>query len=101
MTWSVRFVGQARKALKKDTKYLSEDTLDQMNALFLDLEATGPSQQLWHGYGKLKNQGKGVDKRHCHLKKGKPTYVACWEVKDPKSKILEIYYVGTHEKAPY
>jgi hypothetical protein len=42
-----------------------------------------------------------VDKRHCHLIKGRPTYVACWEVKDPKNKILEVYYVGTHEKAPY
>ncbi len=101
MNWSVRFVGQARKALKKGAKYLSKDALDYMNALFLDLETSGPTQTLWHGYGKIKNQGKDVDKRHCHLIKGRPTYVACWEVKDPKNKILEAYYVGTHEKAPY
>lgn len=34
-------------------------------------------------------------------KGGKPTYVACWYIKDKKVKIVEIYYVGTHEKAPY
>ncbi len=29
------------------------------------------------------------------------TYVCCWEVIDKRMKITEIYYVGTHEKAPY
>lgn len=98
MTWSVRFSGQAREALKKGARYLSQDVLDALDSLFSDLEKIGPGQPHWPGYGKLKNQGKGVDKRHCHLIRGKPTYVACWEVKD---KILEVYYVGTHEKAPY
>ena len=101
MIWTVNYVGQARKTLKKGSKILSKDAHDALEALHLDLEKGGPDQSSWPNYGKLKNQGKGLDRRHCHLIRGKPTYVACWESKDPKNKLLEVYYVGTHEKAPY
>lgn len=70
----------------------------QLRLLCVDLENRGPAVD-WPNYGKL--HGKKGDKRHCHLQKGKPTYVCCWEVKDKKRKIMEVYYVGTHEKAPY
>ncbi len=40
-------------------------------------------------------------KHHCHLKKGHPTYVVCWRVTSKQLKTVEVYYVGTHEKAPY
>ena len=67
---------------------------------FEDLEQHGPSTGGgWKNYSKL--NGMPGDKRHCHLSKGRPTYVCCWEVLDKKLKITEIYYVGTHEKAPY
>ncbi|MEA3429487.1 MAG: helix-turn-helix transcriptional regulator [Thermodesulfobacteriota bacterium] len=33
-------------------------------------------------------------------KKGRPTYVAVWEVVDKKIRLVEVSYVGTHEKAP-
>jgi hypothetical protein len=33
--------------------------------------------------------------------KGRPTYVAVWEAQDKKIKLVEVLYVGTHEKAPY
>ncbi len=36
-----------------------------------------------------------------HLKKGRPTYVAIWEVTDKEIRIIEVIYAGTHEKAPY
>ena len=38
---------------------------------------------------------------HCHLKKGKPTYVAVWKVTDKENRPVEVRYVGTHEKADY
>lgn len=101
MSWEVRYKGQAKKALKQGSKVLSQDARDAMDALHLDLEEDGPTQSTWPNYSKFKGLGKNVDKRHCHLLKGKPTYVACWEVIDKKKKILEVYYVGTHEKAPY
>jgi hypothetical protein len=50
----------------------------------------------WPNYGKLSQI-----RRHCHLKKGHPTYVAVWEVRDRQVQIIEVLYVGTHENAPY
>lgn len=66
----------------------------------MDLINKGPIASDWPNYGKLHGK-KGNDKRHCHLQRGKPTYVCCWEVIDKKRKIIEVNYVGTHEKAPY
>jgi hypothetical protein len=61
----------------------------------------GPSGgKLWPNFGKL-SEGKKSNNFHCHLIKGNPTYVACWRVLDKKERKLEIYYVGTHENAPY
>lgn len=37
---------------------------------------------------------------HCHLQKGNPTYVCCWKVFED-TQTIEVYYVGTHENAPY
>lgn len=59
------------------------------------MEHDGPERFQWPNYGDLNGN------YHCHLKKGKPTYVACWSVIDKKLKQIEIYYVGTHENAPY
>lgn len=44
------------------------------------------------------NKGKSSF-HHCHLRKGKPTYVACWAVTNENK--IEVFYVGTHEGAPY
>ncbi len=65
-------------------------------ALIKEIEKEGPVRGNWKNYSKL-----GNTKHHCHLKSGKPTYVAIWEVIDKKIKIIEVIYAGTHEKAPY
>lgn len=69
------------------------------------LKYKGPAPgKEWPNYGKLKGI-KGVkgsrDLKHCHLIKGNPTYVCCWEVINNELKIIEVYYAGTHERAPY
>ena len=64
-------------------------------ALVREIEEKGPVRGNWPNYGKLSDKVR----HHCHLKKGKPTYVACWEEKGKEE--IEVYYVGTHEKAPY
>lgn len=71
-------------------------------ALLKDIEDFGPHQLSWPNYSPLK-KGNGIprDSFHCHLKKGKPTYVACWRILNKKCKLIEVYYVGTHENAPY
>ncbi len=95
---NTKWIILSRKADKQAVK-LSEKVTLQLRLLFMDLINNGPAATDWPNYTKLRGQ-KG-DKRHCHLQKGKPTYVCCWEVIDKKRKIIEVYYVGTHEKAPY
>ena len=63
-----------------------------------DLESNGPMALKWSNFGKLKGM---TNVYHCHLKKGNPTYVAVWEIKDKTIKLMEVTYVGTHEKATY
>lgn len=65
-------------------------------ALLREIELQGPVRGNWPNYGRL-----GPGRHHCHLKKGRPAYVAVWEVRDSKKRIVEVTYVGTHEKAPY
>ncbi len=97
MRWEIEFTRDATKQIKK----LPTRTVESLRLLVEDLKENGPAPgKGWPNYGKL--QGfKNQDKRHCHLIRGKPTYVCCWVVVNNKLKTIEVYYVGTHEKAPY
>lgn len=91
--WAVDIVGQAKKA----DKNLSKDAAAAFVLLLRELETLGPYRFNWPNYTKMNH----IDDYHCHLKKGKPTYVTCWIIKDKNKRTLEVYYAGTHEKAPY
>lgn len=95
--WAVGFSTKAGKQYdrlrKNGTKPSINDTID---LLVLDLKRDGPIRSDWPNYDSLSKT-----RHHCHLRKGRPTYVACWAVLDEKLKQIEIYYVGTHEGAPY
>ena len=94
--WNVTVTMRTAKQIKKLPVNIQASVL----LLIKDLQKNGPSaSKSWKNYGKLK--GFQEDIRHCHLSKGRPTYVCCWEVVDKKIKIIEVCYVGTHEKAPY
>lgn len=96
MRWKVQFTSKA----VKQAEQLNKRVLFVLQVLIDDLKTKGPAPgKHWHNYGKL-NSKKHEDKRHCHLIKGSPTYVCCWEV-HKLYKRIEVYYVGTHEKAPY
>lgn len=94
--WTVN----TKRNVDKQAAKLNKNVLYLLRLLFEDLINKGPSLSDWPNYGKLHDK-KNTDKRHCHLQKGNPTYVCCWEVIDKQRKIIEVYYVGTHEKAPY
>ena len=71
-------------------------------ALAKEIEDYGPIRKNRPNFGPLhKKRGIPDKSYHCHIKKGNPTYVVCWNTEDKKVKLVEIYYVGTHEKAPY
>jgi mRNA-degrading endonuclease RelE of RelBE toxin-antitoxin system len=90
--WQVSFTS---KALKQ-ARLLPESVRALLSILVLEMQRKGPVRGNWRNYGRL-----GTNTHHCHLKRGRPTYVACWSVKDNQVHLLEVYYAGTHEKAPY
>lgn len=98
MKWNVVFSRQARKSIRSNKT--PQEIKDLAEALADELEDLGPTRNHWANYGKFKGLPRGVDKRHCLLRKGNPTWVCCWQV-EKKRITIEVYYVGTHENAPY
>ncbi len=97
-TWTILYSNKSKKsALKLPLKVGM-----QLGVLAKEMEILGPYRTNWSHYGPL-TKGPGVSENayHCHIKSGHPTYVVCWKVEDKKMKIIEIFYVGTHENAPY
>ncbi len=64
----------------------------KMAILSKDLREKGPEQPAWQNYGKLSQT-----EYHCHLG---TSWVACWR-QHIQTIIIEVYYVGSREKAPY
>ncbi|MBS7328198.1 MAG: cytotoxic translational repressor of toxin-antitoxin stability system [Oxalobacter sp.] len=92
--WKVIFTGNARKQQKR----LPAKIDAALKFLLNDLIHIGPEVKHWQNYGRLTGK---KDYYHCHLNKGLPRYVAVWKVTDYTIKLMEIRYVGTHEKANY
>ncbi|MFH1629045.1 MAG: cytotoxic translational repressor of toxin-antitoxin stability system [Pseudomonadota bacterium] len=92
MTWAVT----VKKKVQKQTKKLPVEIRKVLLSLLREIEIYGPYRSNWLSYGPL-----GKNRYHCHLKKGKPTYVAVWEIIDKEIRLVEVSYVGTYEKAPY
>ncbi len=96
--WTVTFSNRASKERKKMPPKIQV----LVDLIALEIEKVGPQRTNWQNYGPLKKTGNIPERAfHCHLKRGKPTYVSCWWTVDKKNKHVEIFYVGTHEKAPY
>jgi len=94
MEWTVNIPARVKKAADK----MPPGIRDRFRTLTLSLRLEGPNQPAMPHFGKLKNQGNTF---HCHLNKGRPTYVAVWIVEDKTIRLMEVTYVGTHENAPY
>lgn len=92
MTWMVKVPLKINKKLRT----FPPRVRDAFAALEREIELYGPVRGNWPNYGKL-----GSAKHHCHLRRGRPTYVAVWEEAAGEIRIVEVIYVGTHEKAPY
>ncbi len=91
MPWNVAL---SKKADKQASR-LPVAVRAALLALMEDIAALGPVRGDWPNYSRLTDR-----RHHCHLKKGKPTYVAVW-TEERETVSVEIIYAGTHEKAPY
>lgn len=94
MAWTVGFSGRAKKQAGK----LPDKVYDSLKLLIKDLQNLGPVLSRWPNFGKIAGKGQCY---HCHIKKGRPTYVAVWREGREEIKAIEVRYVGTHENADY
>ena len=81
-----------KKKVSKNLWSLPRDVQDRFFALVGDLETSGPIQPEWSNFSKL-----GKEKYHCHLGYH---HSACWLHKNG-TIVIEVYYVGSREGAPY
>ena len=92
MAWTV----EVHRRVQRQIAALPVRVQQSLVALVRDIETTGPVRGNWPHYSSL-----GRGRHHCHLKQGRPTYVAVWEVRDRTQQLVEVTYVGTHKRAPY
>ncbi len=92
MAWTVAIP----KRVAKQALALPVRARDALRQLLLDIRETGPTQPAWPNYGKIVG---AQDCHHCHIRKGRPTYVVVWRVLEGDT--VEVCYVGTHEGAHY
>jgi len=76
----------------KEIKKLPKIEKVNFDLLVDDLKENGPYRSNWPNYSQL-----GDDKYHCHLSY---KWVACWKW-EKGSIIIEVYYAGSRQKAPY
>ena len=84
-------VGVKRK-VERGLRKLPFDVQKLLFLLIADLESDGPIQKSWRNFSSL-----GGNRYHCHLNY---RYVACWVYHKDKI-VIEVYYAGSREKAPY
>jgi mRNA-degrading endonuclease RelE of RelBE toxin-antitoxin system len=102
MTVNSEWIVTLSPGAERDLKKLKKNIQHLVGTLTQDLALHGYVLHKWPNYGKMAKCSKvKKDSYHCHLQKGRPTYVAVWRVVNKESKEIEVYYVGTHEGAPY
>jgi hypothetical protein len=92
-------VGFRGRTIQKQYSQLPQEMQDMAEALMKELEVIGPKLPKWPHFGPLRGKPKKRKVYHAHLNKGKPTYVAVWELVGEDE--IEILFLGTHEKAAY
>lgn len=80
------------KRVEKQAMKLRQQERKKLVQLIEDLREYGPVQHRWKNYSELNEF-----EHHCHLSYH---WVACWRETDTRL-ILEVYYVGSRENAPY
>ncbi|NMA19140.1 MAG: hypothetical protein GX927_01055 [Lentisphaerae bacterium] len=86
------FTVKEKRSVQKSVLKMPRKVQSLYRALLLDLEESGPLQPSWRNFSKL-----GDGKYHCHLNYH---WLACWTYQD-EILTVEVYYVGSREKAPY
>ena len=86
------FIIKFNKQVKKNLEKMPLSIQKKFFYLVNDLETGGPIRPEWPNYSKL-SEGE----YHCHLSL---KWVACWR-HEKNTVIIEVYYAGSRENAPY
>jgi mRNA-degrading endonuclease RelE of RelBE toxin-antitoxin system len=81
-----------KKKVLKDISKIPVHIQEKLAVLVDNLQEKGPVQTEWPNYSRI-----GKDKYHCYLAR---KWVACWYHED-QSLVIEVYYAGSRENAPY
>ena len=81
-----------KKRILKNIQKMPKNIQFVFDSLIDDLREKGPIRAEWPNYGKLSK-----NEYHCHLSY---KWVACWYY-EKNSIIIEVYYAGSRENAPY
>jgi mRNA-degrading endonuclease RelE of RelBE toxin-antitoxin system len=92
MNMNVRFTVVFTKKVAKNLKKIPKKIRDRFFVLAEQLMEKGPIANNWANYSKLEE-----NKYHCHLAQ---SWVACW-IYEKENIVIEVYYVGSRENAPY
>lgn len=87
-----RFEVVMKRKVEKEIDKLPDKIKIKMVSLIDDLSEKGPIQAKWPNYSKLSET-----EYHCHLSY---KWVACWRF-EKGTIIIEVYYAGSRENAPY
>ena len=82
----------SKKKVERLLRSIPRKVQERFFELVKDLQRAGPYQPQWPHYSAL-----GGDNYHCHLTRD---WVACWR-SESGSIVIEVYYVGSREGAPY
>ncbi|MCK5241025.1 hypothetical protein KAR34_01115 [bacterium] len=88
----MKYIVEIKKKIRRNLWKLPAKIQAGFFMLVKDLQKTGPVVKQWHNFSTL-----GKNKYHCHLSY---SWVACWSY-EGKNIIIEVYYVGSRENAPY
>ena len=88
----MRYEVRIKKKVARGLRRLPGDVQKLLFLLVADLQVGGPIQGGWRNFSRL-----GKDRYHCHLNY---RYAACWTCRKNEI-VIEVYYVGSREKAPY
>jgi len=81
-----------KKRVYKNLMKMPVSVQDIFIQLVDDLKRRGSVQPGWPNYSRL-----GDEEYHCHLNR---KWVACWRC-EKNTVIIEVYYAGSRENAPY
>jgi mRNA-degrading endonuclease RelE of RelBE toxin-antitoxin system len=88
----MNYTVSVKKKVFKNLEKLPLAIQKKFASLVDNLEAEGPVQPKWKNFSKL-----GKNEYHCHLAR---SWVACW-YHEKNEILIEVYYVGSRENAPY